>query len=107
MSNSMIQAFVGVAMIGVALILVFAMRSYMASTSERRMTSMLERVGIDPAIASTGDSAQIVKEIRRRCHTCATEDVCERWLSGEEKGGNDFCPNASVFATLRESAARL
>ena len=107
MSNSMIQAFVGVAMIGVALILVFAMRSYMASTSERRMTSMLERVGIDPAIASTGDSAQIVKEIRRRCHTCATEDVCERWLFGEEKGGNDFCPNASVFATLRESAARL
>jgi hypothetical protein len=103
----MIQAFVGVAMIGVALILVFAMRSYMASTSERRMTSMLERVGIDPAIASTGDSAQIVKEIRRRCHTCATEDVCERWLSGEEKGGNDFCPNASVFATLRETAARL
>jgi hypothetical protein len=103
----MIQAFVGVAMIGVALILVFAMRSYMASTSERRMTSMLERVGIDPAIASTGDSAQIVREIRRRCHTCATEDVCERWLSGEEKGGNDFCPNASVFATLRETAARL
>ncbi len=107
MSNSMIQAFVGISMIGVALILVFAIRSYMASTSERRMTSMLERVGIDPAIAATGDSAQIVKEIRRRCHTCATEDVCERWLSGEEKGGNDFCPNASVFATLRETAARL
>ena len=107
MSNSMFQAFVGVSMIIVALILVYAIRSYMASTSERRMTSMLERVGIDPAIAATGDSAQIVKEIRRRCHTCATEDVCERWLSGEEKGSNDFCPNASVFATLRETAARL
>ena len=106
MSNSMFQAFVGVSMIIVALILVYAIRSYMASTSERRMTSMLERVGIDPAIAATGDSAQIVKEIRRRCHTCATEDVCERWLSGEEKGSNDFCPNASVFATLRETAAR-
>jgi len=105
-SNSMFQAFVGVSMIIVALILVYAIRSYMASTSERRMTSMLERVGIDPAIAATGDSAQIVKEIRRRCHTCATEDVCERWLSGEEKGSNDFCPNASVFATLRETAAR-
>ncbi len=107
MGNSMIQAFVGVSMIGVALILVFAIRFYMASSSERRMTSMLERVGIDPAIAALGDSAGIIKEIRRRCHTCATEDVCERWLSGEEKGDNDFCPNASVFATLRESAARL
>jgi len=103
----MFQAFVGVSMIIVALSLVYAIRSYMASTSERRMTSMLERVGIDPAIAATGDSVQIVKEIRRRCHTCATEDVCERWLSGEEKGSNDFCPNASVFATLRETAARL
>jgi hypothetical protein len=50
---------------------------------------------------------QIIKEIRRRCHACATEDVCERWLSGEQKGDNDFCPNANVFTTLRETAARL
>jgi len=105
--NSMIQAFVAVAMIGVALILVFAIRFNMASSSERRMTSMLERVGIDPALAATGDSAHIIKEIRRRCHACATEAVCERWLSGEQKGDNDFCPNANVFATLRETAARL
>jgi hypothetical protein len=69
------------------------------------MTSMLERVGIDPMIAATSDNAQIISEIRQRCKTCATEDVCERWLSGEEKGSNDFCPNANVFATLRETAA--
>ena len=107
MGNSVIQVLLGVSMIGVALILVFAIRFYMTSSSERRMTSMLERVGIDPALAATGDSAHIIKEIRRRCHTCATEDVCERWLSGEQKGDNDFCPNANVFATLRETAARL
>ena len=106
MSNSMIQAFVGVAMIGVAMLLVVAIRAYMAAASERRMTSMLERLGIDPVIAATADNAQIVKEIRQRCHTCATEDVCERWLSGEVKGDNNFCPNANVFATLRETAAR-
>jgi hypothetical protein len=97
---------VGVSMIGVALILVFAIRAYMAATSERRLISMLERVGIDPALAATGDNAQIIRGIRQRCHTCATEDVCERWLSGEVKGDNNFCPNANVFATLRETAAR-
>jgi hypothetical protein len=93
-------------MFGVALVLVFAIRAYMAAASERRLTSMLERVGIDPVIAATGDNAQIVREIRQRCHTCATEDVCERWLNGEVQGANDFCPNANVFATLRETAAR-
>jgi hypothetical protein len=93
-------------MIGVAMILVFAIRAYRAATSERRLISMLERVGIDPALATTGDNAQIIREIRQRCYTCATEDVCERWLSGEVKGANDFCPNVNVFATLRETAAR-
>lgn len=107
MSNTMIQAFVAVSMVGVALILVFGVRAYMAAASQRRMTSMLERVGIDPVIAANGDSTQIIKEIRRRCKTCTTEDVCERWLAGEVKGDNEFCPNATVFATLRETAARL
>jgi hypothetical protein len=93
-------------MIGVAMLLVVAIRAYMAAASERRMTSMLERLGIDPVIAATADNTQIVKEIRQRCHTCATEDVCERWLSGEVKGANDFCPNVNVFATLRKTAAR-
>lgn len=106
MSNSMTLTAVGVSMIGVALILVIAIRAYMAATSERRLTSMLERVGVDPMLAANGDNAQILREIRQRCHTCATEDVCERWLTGEVKGANDFCPNINVFATLRETAAR-
>jgi hypothetical protein len=106
-SNSIIQGFAAVAMIGMAVLLVVAVRAYMAAASERRMTSMLECVGIDPVIAKSGDNAQIISEIRRRCHTCATEDVCERWLAGGEHGSNDFCPNANVFTTLREQAARL
>jgi len=106
-SNSLFQVFAAIMMVGVAVILFLAVRSYMAANTERRMTSMLERVGIDPVIASTGDNAQIISEIRKRCQTCSTEDVCERWLAGEDKGDNDFCPNATVFATLRETAARL
>jgi hypothetical protein len=92
-------------MIGVAAILFVAIRSYMRANSERRMTSMLERVGVDPSIATSGDTTQIIKDIRKRCRSCNTEDVCERWLSGEVQGDNEFCPNASVFATLRQTPA--
>jgi len=103
--NSINQVIAAVSMIGVAVILFFAVRAYLSVASERRMRSMLERVGVDPAIVTSGDSLQIMSDIRQRCHTCSTEDVCERWLAGEERGSNDFCPNASVFAMLRETPA--
>ena len=90
-------------MAGMALLLFLATRIYMAAASERRMRSMLERVGVDPIVAASGDTTQIIKEIRQRCHSCSVEAVCERWLTGEEQGGNDFCPNASVFSRLRET----
>lgn len=102
MSNSFIQSFAAITMVGVAFLLFLAIRAYMAAASERRMRRMLERVGIDPIIVASGDATKIIKEIRQRCRTCSTEAVCERWLCGEEQGGNDFCPNANVFATLRE-----
>jgi DNA-binding transcriptional regulator YiaG len=50
-------------------------RSKMAAASERRMTTMLERVGIDPAIDSSGDTETIMKEARQRCRSCTSVDV--------------------------------
>ena len=105
MSNSLFQVFAAMLMLGVAAILFVAIRNYMRANSERRMTSMLKRVGVDPSIAATGDSTQIIKDIRKRCRMCTTEDVCERWLAGEVQGDNEFCPNASVFETLRQTPA--
>ena len=105
MSNSIYQLIAAVSMIGVVFIMVFAIRAYMAASSERRMTTMLKRVGVDPLVAAGGDSTQIIRDIRRRCHRCAVEDLCERWLAGDEQGDNDFCPNAKVFASLRKSLA--
>ena len=105
MSISFFQAFAAILMVGVAFILFLAIRSYMAAASERRMRSMLEHVGIDPTVVESGDTRKIIKEIRQRCHTCSTEAVCERWLEGNERGSNDFCPNANVFATLKKRAA--
>jgi len=65
------------------------------------MMSMLKHVGLDPFIASCGDTEAIMKEIRQRCRSCATDGLCERWLAGDEVGENDFCPNAKVFETLK------
>lgn len=103
MNMSIIQFVAGLALLGVALALVYGVRRYLIATSERRLTSMLVRVGLDPAIATSGDTASIMKEIRQRCRNCNTEDVCERWLVGEKTGKNDFCPNAAVFESMKRT----
>jgi hypothetical protein len=99
----MFQISAAVAMVAVAFVLFFAIRQYMHAQSERRMTSMLESIGLDPAIATSGETAIIMKEIRQRCHSCSSEDVCERWLAGEQTGENDFCPNAKVFESIKRT----
>jgi len=63
---------------------------------------MIESLGLDPAIATSGDLPTIMNDVRRRCEHCQSEDVCERWLRGEVAGGNEFCPNARVFEILRK-----
>jgi len=78
-------------------------RSKMAAASKRRMATMLERVGIDPAIDSSRDTGTIMKEARQRCRSCTSVDVCARWLAGDEVGGIYFCPNAKVFESLKRT----
>lgn len=102
MNMSLIQTVSAIAMVGVAFVLFYAYRRYLAANSERRMREMLESVGLDPAIAIDSDMETIIKEVRKRCRTCGSETVCERWLTGDEKGDNDFCPNSSVFETLKK-----
>ncbi len=102
MELSVMQAFIGIAMAGIAALIVYGFRSYLASSSERRMRSMLESVGLDPAIAYSNEIPTIMREVRQRCRTCRSEGVCERWLEGKETGGNDFCPNAKVFEILQK-----
>ena len=89
-------------MVGVVVVLVYAYRRYLDVNSERRMRQMLQSVGLDPKIAAGGNTELIMKEVRQRCRSCTTEDVCERWLTGDEEGGNEFCPNSMVFETLKK-----
>ncbi len=103
MNMSLFQIIAAIFMVIAAIALVVTFRKYKDGASERRMVRMLERVGLDPAIASSGDNEAIMKEIRQRCRTCAAEDVCERWLADDEDGDNVFCPNAQVIDALQRT----
>ncbi len=108
MNISLMQIFSALAMVGIAIALLLIYRSYLANNSERRMQAMLQSVGLDPAIASSGEIPAIMQEVRQRCQSCASEGACEHWLAGDKKDSNDFCPNAKVFEILnkyRDTAA--
>jgi hypothetical protein len=102
MDTSVIQGIIAIAMAATAVLIILGIRWYLAANSERRMRSMLESVGLDPAIAASNEIPTIMREVRQRCRTCNAEGVCERWLEGAEQGTNDFCPNAKVFEVLRK-----
>ena len=101
MNMSLFQIVAAIIMVSTTIVLVVSFQKYKRAASERRMVSMLEHCGLDLAVASSGDNKTIVKEIRQRCRTCASEDVCERWLAEDEDDNNDFCPNARVIDELR------
>ena len=102
MNESIFQVVAAMATIAIAAAMMLGLRRYLAVNSERRMRMMLESVGLDPEIATSGEIPTIMKEVRQRCRSCAIESVCERWLEGKKDDGNDFCPNAKVFEVLRK-----
>jgi hypothetical protein len=87
----------------VAITLVAWFLRYKSNTSERRMTRMMQRLGLNPDLVNQEDTEAIISEVRSRCRKCQSEAVCERWLEGIESGDNTFCPNAQVFEELKSS----
>ncbi len=85
-----------------AVVAVLGFRKFKLIASKHRLTRMLSRVGLDPDLADQGDADAIIKEVRKRCSRCQTEDLCERWLADKAAGGNEFCPNAKVFEKLKQ-----
>jgi hypothetical protein len=102
MELPLIQVIAAIAMTGIAVAIVLGFRRYLAANSERRMLTMIESVGLDPEIATSGEIPAIMKEVRQRCRSCATEAVCERWLQRNGEGDNSFCPNAKAFEVLKK-----
>ena len=109
MNISVLYISTAVLVLGAAVVLLLVRQKHKAATAERRMIRMMERIGLDPAIASGGEPGCVlesvietsVQEIRERCRVCSAADVCERWLARKEDGDNTFCPAAKVFHELK------
>jgi hypothetical protein len=106
MNLTMLEISVAVIMLIVSVAMLVWFNRYLAAASTDRMTDMMGRYGLDPGIGTYGDPRieAIMKEVRQRCRKCQAEDVCERWLLGEVKGRNSFCPNEHIFRILARTA---
>ncbi len=106
MSPATFEISIAITMLVVSIAMLLGFNRYLAAASTSRMTDMMKRLALDPEIGTNGDSRTeaIMKEVRQRCRKCQAEDVCERWLLGEIKGRNSFCPNAHIFRMLARTA---
>jgi len=99
----MTQNVIAIILLIVGIALVFGFLSYKRSTSKKRMMRMLVRQGLNPEVVKQGDTRAIMKEVRKRCSRCQSEDVCEQWLIDTSDAGNQFCPNAKLFEELKRA----
>ncbi len=108
MDSILFEAYLPVLAVLTGVVFFVSWFSHMRSVSARRMMRMMERVGLDPIIATRTypqtlaypQTEAIMKQSRRRCRGCQSEGLCERWLAGEVKRDNSFCPNSQTFITL-------
>lgn len=90
--------------------------------STRRMTCMMQQMGLDYDLATAADPGveAVIAKARASCMRCRSEGLCERWLDvapkdeaftsllgeasaeSELRGtrADDFCPNAATFREL-------
>jgi hypothetical protein len=97
MDSTALELITALAMLALPTALIVWFFKNLASESERRMTLMMDRVGL---VAASLDDQRDITDARARCRRCPCEGLCERWLSGEVSGENTFCPNASAFDRL-------
>jgi len=90
-------------MITVVVFLVIWFERSEAEATTTRMVRMMSRIGLNANFRNRcGPKARaVIKECRIRCGRCRAEDQCERWLDGDVKGENGFCPNTRIFNVLR------
>jgi hypothetical protein len=99
----MTQTGIAITLLIASVAMVVGFLSYKRGTARKRLMRMLVRQGLDPDLVKQGDTRAIMKDVRRRCNRCQSEDVCERWLADTADADNHFCPNAKVFEELKQA----
>ena len=100
MENTSIDFFIAIVLATAAVTFVIWYLGYKRWSSRERMRTMLTQAGVNPEVIRDGDHEEIMKAVTKRCRKCEAEDVCERWLAGNYKEDNLFCPNAQIFRSL-------
>lgn len=77
-----------------------------APRSRPLLDGMIFRLGLEREFA-LGD-AELVRDIERRCATCAAQGRCDAWLRAGRASDDYrlFCPNAGNFGLLAGKTAR-
>lgn len=71
-----------------------------APRSHRLLDAMVARLGLEAAVVAA--ASETVRDIERRCTTCADQPRCRSWLRRGAAGDDykQFCPNAENFAAM-------
>ena len=83
--------------------------TYDADHRWQNMCAMLDRLGLDASVLAHGRLASDLRSAVASCLHCSADEHCSEWLvrapENLEKAPG-FCPNAELFAAVRETVAR-
>ena len=71
----------------------------------RNMCEMLDRLGLDASMFAHGSLASDLRAAVSTCQSCCADQVCQDWLVRAPEcvdKAPEFCPNAELFAFVRD-----
>ena len=83
--------------------------TYDADHRWQNMCAMLDRLGLDASELAHGRLASDLRSAVTNCQHCDADHVCSDWLVRAPQTLEKapvFCPNATLFAAVREALAR-
>ena len=71
--------------------------------SHRLFRRMLEKQGIDPRTATSGETERLLYRGLYCCAHCREKETCQAWLADEHSDASyvRFCPNSETIEALR------
>ncbi len=83
--------------------------TYDADHRWQNMCAMLDRLGLDASMLAHGRLASDLRAAVTSCQHCAADQVCQEWLVRAPESierAPAFCPNAELFASVRDQIER-
>lgn len=78
---------------------------YNADRRWQNLSEMLDRLGLDAETLAHGRLASDLRSAVSSCQSCSADQVCQNWLVHAPEWlekAPAFCPNAELFACVRD-----